>query len=114
MKKLYLLIFATVLLTACSTRPQPQSPEECLAQMISQYKEELICKQEGLWQVDLFSATYNEETIYFPMLVCPNCDSTAPTYGYNCASQKVKIEDFTQVTALKKVYDSCTDELVAE
>lgn len=61
-------------------------------------------------EVNLYSAIYKNQRIYFPMTMCPACNTVAPPFGYTCENKKVTIDNFQDVDELAQVYNSCMEE----
>lgn len=94
---------------SCDKEKDQLNVSECALQMKQFYEEELVCTAAGSMEVNLYSGVYEGETLYFPMIMCPSCNTIPPSFGYTCDKTKVSIDDFaTNVSHLKQVYNSCS------
>ncbi|WP_312136207.1 hypothetical protein [Sphingobacterium sp.] len=110
MKRLITILFSSLIfLSACDKQQDDPNAPECYIQMKQRYNEQLGCSKKGQMEVNLYRGLYQGKEIFFPMTMCPNCNTVAPAEGYTCEGEKIPIKDFnTEVTAIKEVYNSCT------
>ncbi|WP_293933396.1 hypothetical protein [Sphingobacterium sp. UBA6645] len=110
MKILIAILFSSIIfLTSCDKQQDDPNAPECYKQMKQRYDKQLGCSKKGEMEVNLYRGLYQGKEIYFPMTMCPSCNTVAPAEGYTCEGEKIAIEDFNrQVTAIKEVYNSCT------
>jgi hypothetical protein len=78
--------------------------------MKERFKEELKCAEKYTREVNLYTGMYENEEVYFTMIMCPNCGTVPPAYGYTCENKKVNFDDFRNVENIKEIYNSCTQE----
>jgi len=109
MKILMISLSLLLALSSCEKKKiEEQTTSTCLKEMHEKFKEELKCIEKGVMEVNLYRGIYANKTIYFPMTMCPACDTVAPSFGYSCEGTKIEITDFNKnVTEIKEVYNSC-------
>jgi len=108
-------LFPVVILTALTLfsckkeKSENQDESGCALRVKEIVKEELKCTTKESMEVNLYSGIYQNKTIYFTDVMCPNCGVLPPSIGYTCDGTKVSINDFAnKVTQIKEVYNSCT------
>jgi len=111
-KKLIFLVTLTSFLISCQPSKKPVTVSDCVVQVQKLYDKELKCTTKGAMEVNLYSGRYQNDTVYFAMIMCPNCDSTPPAYGYTCTQEKVTFSDFRDVSQIRQVYNSCTKQFI--
>lgn len=107
MKKLSVFIFIAALLLSCK-KEEKINISGCAVEMKQKFDNELKCTKENQMATNLYIGIYKGNTVYFPMLMCPACNSIPPAFGYTCTNKKIPFEKFNDVTEIKIVYDSCT------
>lgn len=110
MKRLYVLFLAITLFYGC--KKEGKAPSNCAAQMQERFKAELKCTEKGVNEINLYSGLYKNEEVYFTMIMCINCGTIPPAFGYTCKNKKVDFDDFRNVENIKEVYNSCTQKFI--
>lgn len=112
-KKLLLICLLGGILVNCK-KGEELNPTECLIEIHKLFKDQIGCEsRENIdMSVHIFQGTYEGQEIYFTLLVCPNCNTLPPEWGYNCKKEKVEIKNFLDVKNMKKIYDSCTGKFI--
>lgn len=112
MKRLCIVLLAILSMSSCSKEDEPTDTRECAVRMKDLLETELKCTKSGAMEVDLYSGFYKNERVYFTAIMCPNCNTVPPSCGYTCESKKVDFDDFRNVSDVKQVYNSCTEEFM--
>ncbi len=106
-------ILILFLFSNCSKNKELTTDNPCHQAMKDRFDSELKCTEKDKMEVNLYSGKYKENDPYFPMTMCPSCNTIPPQFGYTCAGQKINISDFnTKVTDIKQIYNSCTKKFV--
>lgn len=108
MKHLYILFTLALLVYGCDKNDTEPESSECSINMKNRFDSELKCTTAGFMEVNLYSGFYNDKAVFFPMIMCPSCGTLPPKYGYTCEDEKITFENFSNVTDIKEVYNSCT------
>lgn len=106
-------ILILFLFSNCSKNKELTTDNPCHQAMKDRFDSELKCTEKDKMEVNLYSGKYEGNDLYFPMTMCPSCNTIPPQFGYTCAGQKINISDFnTKVTDIKQIYNSCTKKFV--
>lgn len=109
MKGILMTLIAVLVFVSCNKESQQLNASECALRMFKLFENEISCTSEGTMESNLYSGIYKGETVYFPNIMCPACNTIAPSFGYTCASIRVEFEDYhSDVSDVKLVYNSCS------
>ncbi|NGF58114.1 hypothetical protein G5B00_16480 [Parapedobacter sp. SGR-10] len=108
MKRLCTLLVAVALLFGCKKENEQKEVSACALQIKEFFKEELKCTEQHSMEINLYAGMYKGMLVYFTMTMCPNCNTVPPSFGYTCANKKIDFDDFTKVSDIQQVYNSCT------
>ena len=105
-----LFLITLVLFLGCKKSKENTTEILCHQEMKERLKSELRCEEKDKLEVNLYSGSYEGQKIFFPMTMCPACNTIPPQFGYTCDGSKITISEFnTKVSAIKEVYNSCTN-----
>lgn len=108
MRRLFICLVAASLFHGCGKDNVQTNASECVVRMKKLYDKELKCIQENAMEINLYTGIYKGDLVYFYMTMCPHCNTVPPAYGYTCENKKVLFDNFTDVSDIKEVYNSCT------
>lgn len=108
MKRLSVLFLILTLFYSCEK--ERKQPTACALQMKERFKEDLKCTERHTMEVNLYTGSYKNEQVYFTRVMCPNCNTIPPAYGYTCENKKVDFDNFSNVKNIRQIYNSCTRE----
>jgi len=108
MKRLCTILVVATLLFGCKKENEQKEVSLCALQMKEQFKEQLKCSKQGFMEENLYSGLYKGNLVYFTMTMCPSCNTLPPAFGYTCSNKKVDFDDFSKVSNIQQVYNSCT------
>jgi len=112
MKRYCIFLVAILWIAGCTKDETPVDTSECVVRMKDLYKSELKCTEKGTMEINLYSGLYKKEVVYFTNIVCVACNTVPPSFGYTCDNKKVVFDNFINVTDIKQVYNSCTNEFM--